>query len=142
MYKKPQITCQRKQDGIAMIEALMAICLFSLGILALVGMQAVMAKNVTQSKLRGEASFLANQLVGQMWVDQSNLSKYAIADGECTDDSYTKCTTWLATVNQFLPGGTAEVAIDATSVDVTISWQLPGEGEVPGTFQISADITN
>lgn len=141
MYTKFNGTHQTKQGGIAMIEALMAICLFSLGILALVGLQAVMAKNVTQSKLRGEASFLANQLLGQMWVDQANLSKYAIADAECTVN-YDKCDAWLASVNQVLPGGTAEVAIDDTSIDVTISWQLPGDGEVPGQFQISADINN
>ena len=47
---------RKQQRGIALIEVLVAVLLFALGILALVGLQASMNKNVTQAKLRGEAS--------------------------------------------------------------------------------------
>jgi type IV pilus assembly protein PilV len=142
MHKKAYATNKKKQKGMALIESLMAVCLFSLGILALVGLQAVMSKNVTQSKLRGEASFLANQLIGQMWVDQTNLASYAIVSGACTASNYAKCTNWNAAVQQILPSGVATVTVNGSNVSVRLNWQLPGEGEVPGEFQIAAYITN
>ena len=130
------------QRGIVLVEALIAVLLFSLGILALVGLQATMTKNVTHSKLRAEASFLANQLIGQMWVDQPNLANYVVANGACTVTSNTKCSNWIAQVKQTLPGGGATITVNGTVADITVSWTLPGEGEMPNQFQINADITN
>lgn len=54
-----------------LIEALIAILIFSIGILAVVGMQGVAIKNVTESRSRGEAAFLAQALLAQMWIDQN-----------------------------------------------------------------------
>lgn len=123
-----------------MIEALIAILLFSLGILALAGLQGTMTRNVTQSKLRGEASYLANQLIGQMWVDQANLAKYEITSSACADTAYDKCTSWLDAVNGTLPGGNAEVEVNAGVVGITVSWQMQGEEE--NKLQIDANIVN
>ena len=142
MSFRTYVVMERKQRGIALIEALIAIFLFSLGVLALVGLQAVMSKNVTQAKLRGEASFLANQLIGQMWVDQPNLSSYRIADGECTTTGYAKCTNWRTAVKQTLPGGVANVTVDGSAVDITLNWELPGDGAAPSQYQISANVVN
>jgi type IV pilus assembly protein PilV len=130
---------QRKQGGIALIEALIAIFLFSLGILALVGLQTLMTKNVTQAKLRGEAAFLASQLIGQMWVIQP-LTNFVVEDNECAVSAPNNCDKWLAAVGQVLPSGEAEVTVNGTSVGITLSWQLPGEE--PSRFQIDADINN
>lgn len=135
------ILLRRQQDGIALIEALIAIFLFSLGILALVGLQATMSKNVTQAKLRSEASFLANQLIGQMWVDQANLSNYAMTGGACNVAGFARCTNWRSAVQQMLPEGSADVIVNGTAVNISLNWQLQGE-EVPGQFQIDANITN
>lgn len=140
MHREAGLVRERKQGGVVLVEALIAILLFSLGILALVGLQATMSKNVTHAKLRSEASFLANQVVGQMWVDQANLGKYATADDTC--DGYDSCSKWLAAVTQTLPGGSATITVNAPRVDVSLSWILPGQGEVPGRFDISAQIVN
>lgn len=141
MTAKTHLTLSKSgQRGIALIEALIAILLFSLGVLALAGVQATMAKNVTQSKLRGEASFLANELIGQMWVDQPNLGSYAIDSNACTA-TYANCTKWLAEVTQTLPNATAEVTVNSGAVGITLGWQMPGE-TAPNQLQIDANITN
>jgi type IV pilus assembly protein PilV len=131
--------CQcKKQRGIAMVEALIAILLFSLGVLALAGLQAVMSKNVTQSKLRGEASYLANQLIGQMWIDDpANLTNYAIASNACTN-TYTNCTSWFSNVQNVLPSGSATVSFIGTEASITLTWQAPGES--PSQLLINANI--
>lgn len=123
-----------------MIEALLSILLFSLGILALVGMQAAMTKGVTQAKLRSEASLLAEQLLGRMWLDQANLTSYAVVSGSCTATSYANCTSWLSSVNNTLPGGSAVVTLNGSAVSITITWQLPGES--PNQLQIDTNVTN
>lgn len=132
---------QSKQRGVVLLEALVSILLFSLGVLALVGLQGSMSKNVTHSKIRGEASFLANQLIGLMWSDQPNLGNYNVTQGSgCDVVSNTNCTRWYSLVGATLPSGTAGVAVSGTAVTITLSWQLPGEP--PSSYQIGANIAN
>lgn len=140
MHTRARTVSEKAQGGIALVEALIAVLLFSLGILALVGLQAVMSKNVTHAKLRAEASFLANQLIGQMWVDQANLSSYAATGGICATEGYANCTNWQTQVSQVLPNGNADVTINGTVVSISLNWRLPGDGEADNQFQIEADI--
>jgi type IV pilus assembly protein PilV len=130
---------KRKQQGIALVEVMISVLLLAVGILALVTLQAVMSKNVTQTKLRGEASFLANQLIGQMWVDRANLGRYVATSAGC-EQSYSNCTNWYAAAEQILPGGRAVVTINGTAATIVLSWALPGEA--PSRYQIDALITN
>jgi len=49
-----------KQQGVMLLEALVGILIFSIGILAMLGMQAVGMRNTIDSKYRSEAAYLAN----------------------------------------------------------------------------------
>ncbi len=133
-------TPQRSQAGVAMIEALVSVVMLALGVLALIGLQAAMNANVTESKYRAEASYLANELVGQMWVDQINLTKYAVASGACTA-TYGSCTDWLTKVGKRLPAGSATVAINGVEVTITVTWQTPGTG-MPHSFLLMANVVS
>ena len=68
---------KRTQQGVMLLEALIAILIFSIGILAIVGMQATALRTVTESRSRAEAALYANQLLGQIWADAVNASQYA-----------------------------------------------------------------
>ena len=57
-----------RQGGIALLEVLIAILIFSLGILAIVGVQTITVKQATDAKYRSEANLLVNQLIGAMWT--------------------------------------------------------------------------
>lgn len=59
----------RHQSGVLLIEALIGMLIFSVGILALVGLQAVALKATDDARYRADASYLANALIGQMWAD-------------------------------------------------------------------------
>jgi len=65
------------QSGVMLLEALIGILIFSLGILAMVGLQAMSIRFATDARERAEASNLAGQLVGQMWLDRAALANYA-----------------------------------------------------------------
>ncbi len=132
------------QKGIALIEGMIAVVLFSIGVLALVGMQSAMTKNVTQAKLRSEASYLANQIIAQMWVDQGtdmdNLPNYAVNANTCASGTNVNCSSWVASVQRLLPGGTADVTVAGGNITVRVEWQVPGEQQGE-SFDIDATVS-
>lgn len=111
----------RLQSGVILLEALLAILVFSVGVLTMVAFQAIAIKNNMQSKYRTDASFVANQIIGEMWVaDPTQLSTLA---GTYNDTS----TTWGTRITKTLPSGSGNVAVASDIVTVTVSWQAPGE---------------
>lgn len=119
-----------RQQGASLLEALIGILIFSTGILALVGMQALAIKHVSDAKYRADASFLANQLTGEMWVNRAELATYAYAGGGSPP---AVLANWVANVQNDLPGVTAganqpTVTVAGTTVTVNIFWTPPGIG--------------
>jgi type IV pilus assembly protein PilV len=106
------------QRGVALLEALVSILLFSMGVLALVGLQSTMIKNTSDAQYRSEASFIAQQWLGVMWSnpDPGNLPLYAI---NASDPRYN--------ISNLLPNGTRTVAVSGIQATVTIAWQQPGK---------------
>ncbi|MEW5943889.1 MAG: hypothetical protein AB1710_08570 [Pseudomonadota bacterium] len=118
----------RQQQGSMMLEALIAILIFSMGILAIVGMQAVSIKNTTDAKYRTDASLLANQLIGQMWAADKST---AALQGDFNSPAGARYLAWKANVEASLPGAAANpptVVVGANNVvTITVQWQSPGE---------------
>lgn len=116
----------RNQRGVMLLEALIGILIFSIGILALLGMQAVAMRATIDAKYRSEASFLANEIVGVMWGDPANLGDYATANCVATP----RCNDWLTRVQAMLPNATGanapSIAVNNRAVEVTVRWQPPG----------------
>jgi type IV pilus assembly protein PilV len=110
------------QRGVVLLEAMVAILLFSMGVLALVGLQAAMIKNTADSKFRAEASYIAQQWIGRMWADPANLGGYLILDN----------TSLYYDISADLPNGVRIVTQpDSTNFPnlfmLTIKWQQPGQ---------------
>jgi type IV pilus assembly protein PilV len=138
----------KREGGVMLLEALIAILIFSIGILAVVGLQAVSIKNVTDSKHRTEAAFLANKLLSQMWTDAGNIASYAYPGSGGVP---TRLTGWVGQVNTRLPAATTVPPIvtitgpSATGATVTIQvrWQLPEEqsqGLPPHKYTVVASV--
>jgi type IV pilus assembly protein PilV len=108
------------QKGVMLLEALVAILIFTLGIIAVMGMQAASISQVTQAKFRTDASYLANQIVGKMWTDIPNLANYATS-------GYSGRANWNAAVAATLPTGNGIIAVTGSVATVTVQWKLPNE---------------
>ena len=117
MKQKPFSTTSAQQ-GVVLIEAMVAILLFSLGVLAVVGLQASMVSNTTDSKYRADAAYIAQEKIGRMWGDQLNLTPYMV-------------TTNIA--SNVLPGGKLNIAQSASQITVTVGWTAPDETPASGT---------
>ena len=75
-----QILMRQRQSGAYLLEALIGMLIFSLGILGIVGLQAASLRSTSDAALRAEAVFAANQYIGQMWTsDESQLDSYSSA---------------------------------------------------------------
>lgn len=121
MTSRPPLKNRSRQRGVALLEGLVAILIFSLGVLAMVGLQSTMAKATLNAELRAEATTLATKLMGHMWGDIPNLSAYATGANPNMKD-------WLEEVAK-LPGGKAEVEVVGNQVTITITWQPANEEE-------------
>jgi type IV pilus assembly protein PilV len=102
-----------------MLEALVAILIFSFGILALVGLQSNAVRQSTDAKFRSNASYLANRCLAQMWVaDRSQIAKSCEDSNDLSPDLPKPSSRTVTTVGDVASGYTATV---------TIHWQMPGE---------------
>ncbi len=118
-----------------LLEALIAILIFSIGILGIVSLQAVSIKLAGDAKYRSEASLWADDLLSQMWASDrvpANMSTNFGTGGAAY-------ATWLANIRAAgLPGTVTNpptVTVDTTSntvttgtTTITVRWQAPNDG--------------
>ncbi|MFN7086976.1 MAG: type IV pilus modification protein PilV [Burkholderiales bacterium] len=148
------ITSRRKrfQSGVMLLEALIGILIFSMGILAMVAMQATTISMAADAQYRSEAAFLADEIISRIWVsvDRSdaaalqaslNTFRYNTSGSNCNfsggaaDAGNTVLANWVAAVTTAagtrLPGATAamqQVLVDTAAnnlVTVTVCWRPP-----------------
>lgn len=114
-FKHPVTLARQKyQRGIALLEALIAIVIFSFGILGIVGLQGAMLKGTTQAKHRADASFIAQRRIAMMWADPANFAAFAETN----------------TIVPELPNGlrtTTLVSLPRSQWRVEVRWTAPGE---------------
>lgn len=129
-----------KQAGVMLIEALIAILIFSLGILAIVKLQATSIQQSASAESRALASMLANDVISQMWASDRTP---ATLKSNFESGTGTPFTTWRSkviasglpkvsttqntpTVSVALqPAGCTGSACTSALVSVTVFWQAP-----------------
>ncbi len=103
---------RKQHSGVMLLEALIAILIFSLGVLGIVGMQASAVNTNRDAQYRTDAGLLANDLIGEMWsANRDGANLQARFQGDCDDalacshvvdgDLY---LAWRARVRATLPG--------------------------------------
>ena len=138
-----QTNFARQQSGMMLIESLLAILIFSLGILALVGLQGMAIKQSTDARYRTEAALLANDIIGQMWVSDRTP---ATLNANFQSPGGPAYVAWLVRVGAILPGVAANppvLDVDAGSglTTVTVRWAAPNESDpVPHSHVVTAQI--
>ena len=120
------------QAGRALLEALIAILIFSFGVLGLVGILAGSIRATNDARYRAEAANLAQALIGDMWSTAA-----AELDAQF-GPAGPKLAAWQTQVANLLPSATGAnlpvvdltqpgLSAQSRSVVVTMFWQLPGE---------------
>ena len=74
---KINVAMRKKQSGIMLLEALIAVLIFSLGILSLVALQAASIKLTGDARHRASAALVAGKLFSEMRIQQLNAADLA-----------------------------------------------------------------
>ncbi len=114
------------QQGSALIEALVSVLLFSIAIIALMRVLGAAVKDSGDVQYRAVAATVADETIGRMWVDRTNLASYVQTDAALD-------------AGIGLPSGTRTVEVTGNRVTVTINWQPPGAGA--HTHTVTATLT-
>lgn len=119
-------TQKSSQGGAVILEALISILIFSIGILAIIGLQAASIRETSAAKYRTDASLLANRVIGEMWGSD----KTALATNFASPNG-TSFTTWASAVAATLPGASGAnaptISVAGNTVAITVKWQTPND---------------
>ena len=122
-----------RQTGSYLLEALIAILIFSFGILGLIGLLGSSIRITNDARYRSEAANLAGAMISDMWTMTAAQMDEKFKDGgdelkkwqKKASDLLPSAATYPPTVDLTQEGLTSE----SRTVVVTIYWQMPGETE-------------
>lgn len=114
------------QRGVMLLEVLIAIVVFSIGVLSIVKLQAYAVKQSTDAEFRSMASLLASDLVSRMWTSDRSLTSLQAKFG--SGNKGPGYNAWYKTVSD---SGLPQVAAagNLPTVEITDSKTLPGAAE-------------
>jgi type IV pilus assembly protein PilV len=125
------------QKGFLMLEVLIALLIFSIGVLGMVMMQGISSANSTNSEDRATAALLANDLIAELWAAKPADALPAYTPAAPAD--YT--TVWQPRVVAALRGGSGTLVIAGNRATVTITWQPQARaGTQPATYSTQVSI--
>jgi type IV pilus assembly protein PilV len=114
----------RRQGGIALLEAMMAIVILGIGLLGTIGLQARAYSALSDASMRAEATIAGEKLLGVMTADAANLAAYSLAEGSSPGAAV---APWVTETRAAIPGAVVSVAVAQqpfqTRVDIAIRWQ-------------------
>lgn len=140
-----------RQRGFSLVEVLVAIVVFSLGVLGLMKLQTTAVRMSTDARQRAEATFLADQLLARMLIaDPSTAAGFTHKpDGSvpCAPtgaaSTHAVVADWLTQVTATLPRAVAaeqQVIVSstgaATDVTVRLCWKN-AEADTPHRYEIT-----
>ena len=114
------------QRGVALLEALISILIFSFGVLGLIGLESRAINFSVDAEDRNRAALFASEVASNMWLTNSVTVNAS---------SNPTLAAWQANVadptKSGLPNGqltVAAVAGTTNAADITVTWQPPSDG--------------
>lgn len=144
------LSSHRRSAGFTMIEVLVALLVFSLGVLGLVAIQATATRMANDARDKAVATFLADQILARMLISDPttalSFAHHATGTTACNPTGAASAnatvTAWLAEVTQQLPNAVStlqQIVVTAPNeVTVRLCWQN-GE-DAPRSLTVSNQV--
>ena len=120
---RSRVSQAKAAAGVALLEVLVSVLIFSFGVLALVGLQTALAKEAKEAEFRTDASLLIDNLIGRMYASQRTpdalSTQFATGQPGYLD--------WLAAAQAALP------QLEAQGTTVTVTPVNGGPGSAPSS---------
>jgi type IV pilus assembly protein PilV len=115
------------QAGFTLIEVLVAVVIFAVGLLGLAGLQATGLKLNHSSMLRSQATLLGYDVLDAMRANRDTSAAYAIDmdDGRYSDpaaQAQRDVNSWLSSLETLLPEGDGSIALAGGRATITVQW--------------------
>ena len=123
-------TVLKTQSGSVLLEGLLAILIFSVGLLSILMLLSTALVEVGNARTRSEASLLAADLIAEMWTGDRTVASLQSRYADTTAADYQR---WQQQVVTRLPGITAKVNQPTVTVDqnrkvtIQLAWKSPGQ---------------
>ncbi len=146
----------RNNKGFSLLEVMIAMVIFAVGVLGLAGMQALALENSFESASRNQAIILAYSMSDRMLANREGKDAYRIDSGLTptpqTDCSVVNCGTiaeivaydqskWKQTLAQQLLAGDGSITGAAPNYTITVFWDEDRSGAT-GTACQPQDVTD
>lgn len=120
----------KKQNGSSVLEGMLAILVFSAGLISVLMLLSVSLAEVGNARYRSEASLLTTELVASMWSGDRKLASLQTRFGSSTANEF---LNWQSKVIARLPGVTASINQPVVSISnerrvtITLAWKAAGD---------------
>lgn len=123
----------KSQSGMLLLEALISILIFSIGLLGAVGLQAASTQNANNAEQRIIAAHLANDMVAQMWLRKTSQP----SDANLSKD----IAEWKKAVGKSaLPNVTGNVTLAAGVTTVSVTWKAPSKKSTENSNRLETSL--
>ena len=141
-----RIESQRRQRGVTLIDAMIAMAILAFGLIGMTRMQGRMVTAATDAQLRSTAMQLADELLNTVLADSANAACYTLPQsGACGSATATaRATEWSTRTAASLPGTvTRTVTLDAATSRMTVSigW-VARDNSDPRLLNVVTDVRN
>jgi len=132
-----------RSGGFTLIEVLISVVIFSVGLLGLAGLQATGIKLNHSSLLRTQATLMAYDIADCMRANRGNVSAYEIdwgADSGTGGQAERDVDDWMDNLDGFLPIGEGFIHVDSGRATVRVRWDDNRDGVHDQTLTLETDI--
>jgi type IV pilus assembly protein PilV len=142
---RPPSPQRARARGFGLIDALVAMVILSVGMLALVRMQTRLVAQSTDAQVRLTATRLADELMSTALVDRANANCYTVPPvGACGSSiAAAQTASWKERVKAELPEGAASSVLvtgQTNPLTVTLTWTGKGTNDLR-TLKVTTDVS-